>query len=207
MAGRNDSLMKKYILFIVFAGLLTSVSTYAQNDAHLKKLTDGVRQIRKSKSSKEALNTIVFQWSEKGSPKLTLMDNLKRDESHEYKGKNANKFKVNQVVTYVYSRQNVGMVSKGDFFNSTEKDIYYSAIEKNVKKGETVTYTLTGHIGIQEFVFISYNPNTKFTAKVNGREATSNGDGVQVLMLGKVKAQDSITLSISNESKDNESFS
>lgn len=198
--------MKKRFLFLVLVAFLANVSVHAQENTHLKKLTDGVMKIRKSKSSKEALNTVIVDWSAKNNPKLTLMDELKRDDEHEFRGKDANKFKINQVVTYVYSRQNTGMVSKGDYFNSTEKDVYYSAIEKNVKGGNTVTYTLMGHVGNQEFVFVSYNPKTKFTAKINGKEATDKGNGLQVLKLGKVTPQEKIIISISNESKSNESF-
>ena len=179
---------------------MTCIDTQAQEDTYLKKLTDCVVHLR------NILERTGAQLSAHDCPKLTLMDELKRDEKHEFRGNDAHKFMMNQVVTYIYSRQNTGMTSRGEYFNSTEKDIYYSSIEKNVKKEETVTYTLKGHIGIQEFVFISFNPRTKFTARVNEKEATPKGDGIQVLRLDKVSIDDIITLSISNESKYNESF-
>ena len=198
--------MRKRILYVMAFCLLTSLSSYAQEDAHLKDMTKGILQIRKVKTSKDALNKTVAEWSAAKQPKITLMDEIERDTEHEFWGNGANKFKINQVVTYVYSRQNTGMVSKGDYFNSTEKDVLYSAIEKNVKKGETVSYTLTGHAGIQEFVFISYNPKTKFTAIVNGKNANQTEEGVKSIKIGKVSKNDKITFSIRNESSSNESF-
>ena len=111
--------MRRSIIFILI-GLSSVLSSYAQEDAYLKKLTDGLLQLRKVKATSSALNKTVLDWSATGAPKLTLMDEIKRDPNHEYRGEGANRFKMNQVVTHVYSRQNTGMVSKGDYFNSTE---------------------------------------------------------------------------------------
>ena len=207
MARRNDRGMKK--MFIVMTiGLLTSIGGYAQENAHLRKLTEGLLQLRKAKASNEALNKTVLEWSASGCPKITLMDEIKRDEANEYRGNGVNKFKMNQVVTHVYNRQNTGMVSKGDYFNSNEKDVYYSAIEKTVRKKATVTYTLTGHRGVQEFVFISFNPKTKFSAKINGKPAQSvpGKEGLLWIKLPQVNEKDTISFSITNESSSNESF-
>ena len=189
-------------------GLLGSMAGYAQEDAHLKKLTDGLLKLRQSKASSQVLNQTVLDWSASGNPKITLMDNIKRDEKNEYRGNEANKFKMNQLVTHVYNRQNTGMVSKGDYFNSTEKDVYYSAIEKTVKPQSTVTYTLTGHVGMQEFVFIPFKENTKFSATVNNEKAKPvNGkSGVLYITLPKVKKEDTIVFSITNQSGSPESF-
>lgn len=136
------------------------------------------------------------------------MDEIQRDRNNEYRGNGANKFKMNQMVTHVYGRQNTGMVSKGDYFNSTEKDVFYSAIEKSVKGKSKVEYALTGHIGIQEFVFISYNPNTKFSASVNGKVAKliDGQKGTLYIKLPKVKKEDKIVFSITNEFGYSESF-
>lgn len=197
--------MKKRRMYVVILGILACMMCHAQEDAHLKKLTERVVQLQKAKASNSALNKAVIDLSASGAPKMTLMDEIKRSDG-EYRGEGANRFKMNQVVTHVYSRQNTGMVSKGDYFNSTEKDVYYSAVEKTVKKGGTVTYTLTGHVGVQEFVIVPFNPNSKFTATVNGKPATLKGDGVQHIKIDKVKKEDVITFSISNQSSGNESF-
>ena len=185
--------------------MMAAGGCHAQDDANLKEMTKDLLAMRKAKASNDVLNTVVLNWSASGKPKITLMDEIRRDKDNEYRGSGANRFKMNQVVTHVYSRQNTGMVSKGDYFNSTEKDVYYSAIEKTIKKGCTATYTLVGHIGEQEFVFVAFNPNTNFTATVNGASAKSK-DGVAVVKLPKVEKEDAITFSIKNESGSNESF-
>lgn len=200
--------MRKSKIFALVIGLMISMSCFAQEDVYLKKMTDGLIQLRKVKASNEALNKIVLEWSASGNPKVTLMDEIKHDPQNEYRGNGANKFKINQVVTHVYNRQNTGMVSKGDYFNSTEKDVYYSAIEKTVKKNSTVSYTHTGHIGVQEFVFVSFNPNAKFSATVNGKSAqlVSGKTGILLMKLPKVNKEDKIVFSITNNSNSNESF-
>ena len=119
--------MKK-LLFTVILCLTTSIICMGQ-DVHLQQLTQGVISLRKAAS--KARNTLVADWSREQMPKITLMDDIGRVPS-EARGKGCNPFMLNQVVTYVYSRQNTSMSSKGDYFNSTEKDIYYSAIEKTV---------------------------------------------------------------------------
>ena len=208
MARRNDWNMKHSFLLVFGIGILTSTSGHAQEDIHLKKMTDDVVQLRKAKSSQEALNKTVISWSASGNPKITLMDEIKRDEDNEFRSIGSNKFKMNQIVTYVYDRQNTGLVSKGDYFHSNEQDIYYSAIEKNVKKGCTVSYTIKGHVGEQEFVFLSYNPKAKFSAIVNGNPAKPviGKSGVRWVKLPKIRKGEKISFSITNESDSNESF-
>ena len=181
---------------------------YAQEDETLKNMVGDLIAIRAAKASDKILNETVVKWSASGRPKITLMDEIQRDKNNEYRGNGANRFKVNQMVTHVYGRQNTGMVSKGDYFNSTEKDVFYSAIEKSVKGKSKVEYTLTGHIGIQEFVFMAFNPSSKFSASVNGKPAKpiDGQRGTLYIKLSKLKKEDIIVFSISNESGTNESF-
>lgn len=194
MAGRNDKIMKYY--FVIAIGFLMTMPVYAQRDAYLIQLVEGIKSVSKANASKNILNTTVKDWSSKGKPKITLMDEIKRDEN-EYRGQNVHKFKMNQIVTYVYGNQNVGMVSKGDYFNSREQGIHYSAIEKNVGRGKTVSYSITGHIGNQEFVIIPFNKKTEYTAMVNGKKAEVKKDGVQYAYVTGVSKQSEIIVSIS----------
>jgi hypothetical protein len=200
--------MRKGLLLLIGLGMIVVNNCYAQEDGNLKKMTEDIIAIRKAKASDKILNETVIKWSASGKPKITLMDEIQRDKDNEYRGNGANKFKMNQMVTRVYGRQNTGMVSKGDYFNSTEKDVFYSAIEKSVKGKSKVEYTLTGHIGIQEFVFTAYNPNSKFGASVNGKAAKpiDGQKGILYIKLPKVKKGDKIVFSITNESSTNESY-
>lgn len=206
MARKDDKIMKRIMFLMVIA--LTFTNCFAQDDAYLRKMTDDIVLLRKGNVSNDALNKIVIDWSASNRPKIALMDEIKRDENNEYRGADVKKFKMNQLVTYVYNRQNIGMVSKGDYFNSTEKGIYYSAIEKTVKKGNIVTYRLTGHVGKQEFVFIAFNPKTRFTAKVNGKQAEGKvgANDVCWVTIPQVHKEDVIVISIANNSPTNESF-
>ena len=200
--------MRKGLLLLIGLGMMVANSCYAQEDENLKKMAEDLISIRKAKASDKILNETVIKWSASGKPKITLMDEIQRDKNNEYRGNGANKFKMNQMVTHVYGRQNTGMVSKGDYFNSTEKDVFYSAIEKTVKGKSKVEYTLTGHIGIQEFVFMAYNSGSKFSASVNGKPAKpiDRQKGILYIKLPKVKKEDKIVFSITNESGTNESF-
>ena len=182
---------------------------YAQEDAYLVKLCDDLKQIRLNHASTKILNQIVMEWSADKQPKITLMDEINGNPDSEYRGKGAHKFRINQVVTYVYGNQNVSMRSKGDYFNSTETDILYSAIEKSIKRGKTVSYIVKDHEGTQEFFFVAYNPKSVFTVMVNGHVATQKGEGIQYFKLEKVKKQDAIRISITFNEKngyDYESF-
>ena len=193
---------------LIGMAIIVANGCYSQDDAYLKKMIDDLLMMRKEKASNNILNKTVLDWSASGKPKITLMDEVQCDKNNEYRGNGANKFKINQVVTHVYSRQNTGMVSKGDYFNSTEKDVYYSVIEKTIKKGCTATYTLIGHVGFQEFVFLSFYPKTRFSAMVNGKSAqpVSGKEGILYIRIPQVKKGESVSFSISNESGSNESF-
>lgn len=184
---------------------------HAQEDAYLRTMTTDLVGLRSKKASESALKKLVINWSASNSPKLAIMDDIRFDRSAEYRGSGANMFKVNQLITQVRKRQNPQMVSRGEFFNSTERGVFYSAIEKTIKGGCTARYTLTGHIGRQEFVIIPFNSNSKFTATVNSIEAretttVKGAMGVRVVNIGRVGRDDKITITITNPSRDKESF-
>lgn len=192
--------MKRNLILLLL--VLTGISTHAQ-DSQLKEIVQSVVSLRKA--NKTVRNKAVLDLSATGKPKITLMDELKSSES-EYRGKNAHQFKANQVVTYIYGRQNTLMVSKGDYFNSTEKDIFYSAIEKNLKRGEEAIYTLNSHVGAQEFMFVPFNPKTKFKATVNDTEATPMGDGILYVKLKPVTKSQSINITILVDAKNSAAY-
>ena len=62
--------------------------------------------------------------------------------------------------------------------NGNEKDIHFSAIDKSVKRGGKLTYQISGRKGEQDFIFIPFNPKTKYVIYMNtgkeeiGKEAT-----------------------------------
>lgn len=197
--------MRTKAILLIIAIWLGCLPGQAQSiaDKHLAKMTEDVKTIRKKKASKGILNQTVLNWSAAGQPKVTLMDEIKRDEN-EYRGKDVFKFKMNQVVYHVHNRQNTKMVSKGDYFNSNEQNVHYSAIEKTVKRGKTVTYKISGHAGKQEFVVIAYNPKARLTVKVNSKPAESMGDGVWISSLPRVNGP--IVVSVTLDSMDSAQY-
>ena len=196
--------MRMRIISLVVVSLCICCG-YGQNDTNLKKLKDdvvGLRHLRPNASREACIN----EWAAKGKPKLTLMDDIGYDMKAEYHGKDANRFKLNQIITHVYKRQNKTMVTKGEFFNSTERGIYYSAIEKTLRGKQKASYTLRGHQGIQEFVIVAYNPQCRFSVAVNGKEAHEVAEGVKVVDIGMVEKNDTIRITLSNMMTNNESF-
>lgn len=189
--------MLKRLLMIISMCSLCSLCE-AQQDAHLRELTKQVISLRgANKKSRENLAEKMG----KSPIKIVLMDEIRQD-ANEYVGKDAFLFWLNQIVANVYSQQHVMLVSKGEYYNSTEKGIYYSAIEKSVQSGKTVSYQITGHIGNQEYVILSFHPDSKFkvSVKLNGSMKILSGEikGQWSFTLPQVKARDMMTLQITS---------
>lgn len=192
--------MSRLKLFLLFIATMSNFIYGLAQDQYMSVIMQNVTRLRKSEKGKH--DEAVLALSATNCPKITLMDELKRSEG-EYRGSKANKFKMNQVVAHVYNRQNPKMVSKGDFFDSREKDVHYSVIEKSVQKGATVTYKISGHVGTQEFSFIPFDAKTKYTAFVNGHKAEIIGDGIQFIRLDNVYRNDTITFSLHLDARNN----
>lgn len=189
--------MLKRLLMIISMCSLCSLCE-AQQDAHLRELTKLVISLRgANKKSRENLAEKMG----KSPIKIVLMDEIRQD-ANEYVGKDAFLFWLNQIVANVYSQQHVMLVSKGEYYNSTEKGIYYSAIEKSVQSGKTVSYQITGHIGNQEYVILSFHPDSKFkvSVKLNGSMKIQSGviKGQWSFTLPQVKVRDMMTLQITS---------
>lgn len=132
------------------------------------------------------------------------MDEIKwvgdeEEKANEVKGSKGNRFKLNQVVAYVYKKQNHMLESKGDMLNGNEKDIHYSLIEKSVKRGGKVTYQIKGRSGEQDFMFIPYNRKSLFvvTMYVDGKrvERKEGPDACQI-HLSRLSPRQAIIFSI-----------
>lgn len=145
--------------------LLLCMGVQAQENQYLRELTEAVKGLRKGndKVRKQFETTL----SSNSKPKISLMDDVK-SEGDEFKGNDANQFRLNQAVVNVYDKQNQTLTSKDDgMLSSKERGIYYSAIEKSIKKGGTIKCSFTGHIGKQEVSVISYHPTAKFKVTIS----------------------------------------
>ena len=189
--------MRKLSICMFLLSFFILQPIHAQQDQHLREMAGVIKGIRQSNQN-NALDNAITKLS--SIAKITLMNDAKGT-NNEYKGKKSNKFRFNQVVAKVYAGQNTKFENKNEYYNSNEKGIFYSGIEKSIKLGEKCSYSLTGHVGIQEFVFIPFNKKTKFTVEmyVNDKMVGNPITGTDMLTkrIDKaVKANDVIKFSI-----------
>lgn len=156
------------------------VLVQAQTDSYLYEISKIVKEMRKDNNS--VRNSAISRLSAASKPKVTLMDEIKwagseEEKANEVKGVKGNRFKLNQVITYVYKKQNHLLESKGDMLNGNELDIHYAVIEKSVKRGSKVTYMIKGREGMQTFFIIPHNPNSKYEVYMQGKCYKANDDG------------------------------
>ena len=156
---------KKVIFTMMMAACFVFVYAQDQADNYLQDLTKIVKELRKGNNT--VRNSAVSNLSKDGKPKITLMDEIqlsgdKEEKANEVKGGKGNRFKLNQVISRVYKKQNHQLESKSVMLNGNEKDIHYSIIEKSVKRGGKVTYELKGRSGEQDFVFVPFNPKSRY---------------------------------------------
>ena len=193
--------MKKKLIFTLLSFTFFMVSpAQEQTDNYLQDIARVVKELRKSNNSTR--NSAITTLS--AGQKLTLMDEIKwagdeEEKANEGKGAKGNRFKLNQVVAYVYKKQNHMLESKGDMLNGNEKDIHYSLIEKSIKRGGKATYQLKGRSGDQDFVFVPYNAKSLFvvTMYVDGKKVDrkEGADTCQIHLDGLSRRQ-TITFSI-----------
>ncbi len=193
--------MKRKLIFTLLS-FMFFMASQAQEQAgnYLLDIAKVVKELRKSNNSTR--NSAITTLS--AGQKLTLMDEIKwagdeEEKANEVKGAKGNRFKLNQVVAYVYKKQNHMLESKGDMLNGNEKDIHYSLIEKSIKRGGKATYQLKGRSGDQDFVFVPYNPKSIFvvTMYVDGKKVDrkEGSDACQIHLDGLSRRQ-TITFSI-----------
>ncbi len=195
--------MKKRLIFTLLSFAVFMVSqAQEQTDNYLQEIAKVVKELRKSNNSTR--NSAIVTLSAEQKPKVTLMDEVKwagdeEEKANEVKGAKGNRFKLNQVVAYVYKKQNHLLESKNEMLNGNEKDIHYSLIEKSVKRGGKVTYQLKGRSGDQDFMFVPYNAKSIYvvTMYVDGKKVDrkEGSDACQIHLDGLSRRQ-TITFSI-----------
>ncbi len=104
-----------------------------------------------------------------------------------------------------------GVINEGGrFVNGQDPRYKYSLIEVTAKAGAELFYKIPGRQGVQIFAVIPYSPDASFSASVlhNGEKAGESvcEEGIYYITTGKVKPDDSLSLTIGNESGKNISF-
>lgn len=193
---------KKLILTMMMSVCSVLVQAQSQANSYLQDIIKEVKELRKGNST--IRNSVVANLSKDGKPKIALMDEIKltgdkEEKANEVKGTKGNRFRLNQVISHVYKKQNHQLESKNMMLNGNEKDIHYSIIEKSVKRGGKVTYQLKGRSGEQDFVFVPYNPKSKYvvTMYVDGEKVDRKESlDVSQIHLGRLSPRQTIMFSI-----------
>lgn len=195
--------MRRILLItLMLVSRLVLMQAQEPTESYLQDIAKVVKELRKENNS--ARNSAISTLSAEGKPKITLMDEIRwagdeEEKANEIKGSKGNRFKLNQVITHVYKKQNHQLKSKSIMLNGNEKDIHFSVIEKSVKKGGKVTYQTKGRKGEQDFIFVPFNPKSKFVVtmyvdgeKVDRKESTD----VCQIHLNYLYSRQTITFSI-----------
>lgn len=194
--------MKKERLLLLSLFVFTMSWAQAQGNNYLQDIAKVVKELRKSNES--TYHSAIATLSADQKPKITLMDEARwagdeEEKANEVKGAKGNRFKLNRIVANVYKKQNHLLESNNKMLNGNEMDIHYSIIEKSVKRGGKISYKIQGRKGDQDFMFIPFNPKTKYvvTMYVNGQkiERKESQDVCQI-HLSRLTAKRTITFSI-----------
>lgn len=193
--------MKRVFVLTVLVVAFFVVSQ-AQTADYLQEIAKVVKDLRKSNNSvrQQAVATLAANQN----PKVTLMDEIKwagdeEEKANEVKGNQGYRFKLNQVILNVYKKQNHRLESKTNMLNGNEKDIHYSIIERSVKRGGKITYQIKGRMGVQDFMFVPFNPKSKYvvTMYVDGvRVERKESSDVCQIHLNRMSGKQSIVFSI-----------
>lgn len=193
---------RKLILTLLSVAVFMMSQAQEQTDNYLQDIAKVVKELRKGNNSVQ--NSAIATLSADQKPKVTLMDEIRwagdqEEKANEVKGAKGYRFKLNQVVASVYKKQNHMLESKSEMLNGNEVDIHYSMIEKSVKRGGKVTYRIKGRKGRQDFIFIPFNPKSKYviTMYVDGRNVDrKEGTDVSQIHLVRLSTKQTIVFSI-----------
>ena len=194
--------MKKERLLLLSLFVFTMSWVQAQDNTYLQEIAKVVKELRKSNES--TYRSAIATLSAAQKPKITLMDEARwagdeEEKANEVKGAKGNRFKLNRIVASVYKKQNHLLESNDKMLNGNERDIHYSIIEKSVKRGGQISYRIRGRKGDQDFMFIPFNPKTKYVVKMyaGGQEIEKReSQDVCQIHLSRLTAKRTVAFSI-----------
>lgn len=176
----------------------------AQN-AELTKLADIVKSLpgggEKSYNNAVKLLAADEHW--------TVMDELPSDRRVECRASDrVPGFRLNSIMTNA-ERAGLYQTSAGGFLNGADVRFNYSLIERTLKAGASITFTLPERWGDQIIMLIPYGgEKAKISAKATGNaefKATSAGQGA-ILLSGRVDKGKPLKLTVINAGQQNASY-
>lgn len=139
--------------------------------------------------------------------KWTMMDELTVDRQGECTTKDmVDMFGLNDIGFGILKRHGGVTNTAGRFRDGRDPRYKYSFIEITVKKGNSVSYEISGREGEQLFAIVPFEQNAVFDATIpNGK--VQKKDGICYIQLKQgLKKEDKFTLTITNKSGKNAAF-
>ncbi len=180
-------------------------------DPFVQRYIDLVATLQSANGNKRVCQSAVDTLSSLRYPKIALLDDLGEDKN-EYRGSNANPLKINSIVVQAWQRQQGFETSRGYYYDSRQRGIRHSMMEKSVAARATVHYSISEHSGRQELVVIPYSKNARYRVSVtcDGQTIPSklvNGKiSYWLFVIDKVTTSDVVKIEIENQSDKFESF-
>ena len=200
-----------YTLLMFLMMLVMPAAAQVKVDKELESLISAVTSLRQADAGKQKTAYQVVTQTLTADQHWTPMDELRDRNNNECRvtDKTMSWFKLNSILNTITMKRNGLNTSRGDFLNGEDPHFSYSLIEKSVKAGKTVSYDMKGREGSQDFVVVPYDTQkakldvvlykkagNKKTQLAKGSKGSDGHIYVQVKT--KVKADDVLTLEISN---------
>lgn len=194
--------MKKIVIFIVSAVLLTAFPAIAQDD-ELNRLTNIVSSL-KNGGEKAYKAAVAYLAADK---MWTPMDELGINKEAECRVADRTPgFRLNSVLTNAENAERFQTVT-GNHLNGADSRYNYSLFEKTIKVGKTVNYRLAERWGPQVFLFIPFSGKISPSISSDSKAFVSSdlGDGVVKLTGNAVKGLPLI-VTVKNDGPENVSY-
>ena len=183
----------------------------APKDAFLRRYVDIVFSLKQPNRSQADYRRVVDTLASPRYPKIALLDDIGTDPS-EYRGATANPFRLSSVVVQAYERQQGVENSRGYYYDSRQRGIHYSMIEKSISARSKAQYSIREHSGRQEIVIIPFRPDQRYEIHIYCRGQEIKGqlamkpDKYHHYTLTSVNTDEEITIVIDNQSASPLSF-
>jgi hypothetical protein len=177
----------------------------APQDAFLRRYVDIVFSLKLPNRSPADYRRAVDTIASPRFPKIALLDDIGDDPS-EFRGAAANPFRLSSVVVQAYERQQGVENSRGYYYDSRQRGIHYSMIEKSISARSKARYSIREHSGRQEIVIIPFRPDQRYEVHIYCRGQEVKGllgmkpDKYHHYTIASINADEEITIVIDNQS-------
>ena len=198
---------------ILMTALFLTVAVQGQNK-ELDKLVQAVASLRQPDAAKQKAAYQTVSKTLEGDKEWTPMDELVADvKLNECRptDKTVSWFRLNTMLNTIMQKRQGLNTSRGDFLNGEDPNFNFSLIEKSVKPQKSVSYTMKGRQGTQEFVVMPFDIsgtaslNVDIYRQVNGKWSKMTSDkqlrngNIYLTLKEKVTKETQLKLQIDNK--------